>query len=140
MTPAQDEGRPIADIWRQLKGTVSDLWELIELQGQLFKLDLVDSAKRSVWPSIALLVGGLAVLTSFPLILWAVSHGLSQLLSWPMWQGLLAVGTPVFAFGLVLLFLSARKLGKCCEPIKRSLTEVRENTQWVKNTFTDFKT
>lgn len=128
---------PVLELLSSTKRLTGDAWKLMELQGQLFQLDLQCATKQSRLPLVTLVAGGLAIMAALPLVLWAVADGLSIYLGLQLWQSLLLVGFAVLLLGAILVLVSLLRLSRVKQVFSRSFGELDNNLRWIKGLFSE---
>jgi hypothetical protein len=124
--------RPAKVIRRNLSDLAHDVITLLELQASLFKLDMKDTAVRSIVP-VAVLAGGLFVLIAcLTVALAAMGYLLVEQggLSFAASFGLAALGGALL--GGILLAVGWLRLRHGFQTVSRSREEFARNLSWFK--------
>lgn len=128
--PSNNTHRPV-DFAGNLSDVAHDITQLVELQGQLFVVDLKEAQQKLKTPIILAAVGGLVSLCAMPLLLVAIAQGLmlAGLQSWAAYAIVSVVG---LAIGGLLLWQSWMSMKDSALVLDRSRAELAQNVAWLK--------
>ena len=128
--PSNDSHRPV-DFAGNLSDVAHDITQLVELQGQLFVVDIKEAQAKLTTPIILAATGGLVSLCAMPLLLVAIAQGLilAGLQSWAAYAIVSVVG---LALGGLLLWQSWKSMKDSALVLDRSRAELAQNIAWLK--------
>jgi uncharacterized membrane protein YqjE len=128
--PTSNSHRPV-DFAGNLSDVAHDITQLVELQGQLFVVDIKEAQEKLKTPIILAATGGLLSLCAMPLLLVAIAQGLilAGLQSWAAYAIVSVVG---LAIGGLLLWQSWRSMKDSALVLDRSRAELAQNVAWLK--------
>ena len=124
--------RPANAIRRNLSDLAHDVVTLLELQANLFKLDLRDTATRSILPAVFLVGGVFLLIACLTVGLAAFSYILVEQAGWSL-AASFGLGALVgLLLGGLLLFAGWLRLRKGLDTVSRSREEFARNLSWFK--------
>lgn len=125
--PARSMGRSV----RQLG---SDVITLMELQAELFQVDVREWVQSFIRPLIALVAAAIILLATAPVALISLGYLLAATTELPLWGAMMTAA----GIGLGVAALSASigvwLLKRDRRILHRFSTELRKNVQWLKET------
>jgi hypothetical protein len=119
---------------RSVRQLGSDVITLMELQAELFQVDVREWVQSFIRPLIALVAAAIILLATAPVALLSLGYLLAATTELPLW-GAMMIATGI---GLGLAALSAGigvwLLKRDRRILHRFSTELRKNVQWLKET------
>lgn len=137
--PNQGDGRsrvaeePRRPFRRGVGDLAHDVTTLVELQAQLFSLEMKQAFRRLVSPAVLLVLGTVFLLAALPVLLAAFAMFLievANLSQIPAYLIAAGAGLLLGAFALAVAALQIRNLSSIFD---RSQNELKENLHWVKH-------
>jgi len=125
--PARSMGRSV----RQLG---SDVITLVELQAELFQVDMREWVQSFIRPLIALVTAAIILFATAPVALVSLGYLLAATTELPLWGAMMTaagigLGVAALSAGIgVWLIKRDRRV------LQRFSTELRKNVQWLKET------
>jgi hypothetical protein len=114
-----------------LSDVAHDITQLVELQGQLFLVDVKEAQQQLKLPIVMAIAGSLLALCAMPLLLVALAQGL-MLAGLASWLSYALVGILGLACGGLLLWQSWRSTKDSALVLDRSRAELAQNIAWLK--------
>lgn len=131
-----DAAGPAHSMRRSVRQLSSDVITLMELQAELFQLDVREWVQSFIRPILAIALAGIVLLATAPVALLSIGYLLAAQTELPLWGAMMvaaAIGVAVAAtsagLGLWLLKRDRRML-------HRFSSELRKNVQWLKEALT----
>jgi len=125
-------GAPEQQVVGGIAGFGSDMATLAELQAQLAVTDLKESLQKAALP-LALLAGGvIGLIGAVPVALLGVAALLATALKISSARAMLLTGGVVLALALVVVIVSASKIGPSFSSFRRSREELVRNLAWIR--------
>ncbi len=124
------ERRPLG---ANIASLVRDLARMMDLHSQLLALDVKQfwwNARLGLTISV---ISGIAILGSFPVLLFGFAETLQRVTGLSHETCLLALGTMFVVGGICVLWLAVIRIGKAAESFRRSQEELTENLKWVRD-------
>jgi uncharacterized protein with PQ loop repeat len=126
---------PVRGIVNQAAEVTVDVIELAELQIQLVKTDAADSLRIAIRPMFFVGIGGLLMLASFPILLFAIAGFLKRYTDLPLELAQLIVGIVALLVAIITASVSVQYLKSSLTPFGRSIVEFKHNIAWLKTIF-----
>jgi heme/copper-type cytochrome/quinol oxidase subunit 1 len=111
---------------------VRDIARLLDLQLQLLALDVKQFwAKARVAITVSLLAA-MAILGSFPVLLFGIAEMLQRMTQWSHEACLLTLGMTFTIGGACVLWFAVIRVGQAAISMKGSQEELAQNLKWVR--------
>jgi len=125
-------GAPEQQVVGGITGFGSDMATLAELQAELAVTDLKESLQKAALP-LGLLAGGvIGLIGAVPVALLGVAALLAEVLKIGSAWAMLLTGGVVLALALVVVIVSASKIGSSFSSFRRSREELTRNLAWIR--------
>jgi hypothetical protein len=125
-------GAPEQRVVGGITGFGSDIATLAELQAQLAVTDLKESLQKGLLPLGLVLVGVICVTGALPVLLMGVAGLLAAALKISLAWAMLMTGGVVLTVALVVVAVSASKIGPSFSSFRRSREELTRNLAWIR--------
>ena len=121
------EERSVSDVFQDI---LRNLQEMVRSEIRLAKVEIRGEVKRAVSSGVWIAAGGVAAMSAWIFLLWALAYGLATRMS--MWAATLIVAL-VMAAAAATLLMSGIRRAKRIRPIpERTVESVKENLEWMK--------
>ena len=131
---ANQTSAPARSMGRSVRQLGSDVITLMELQAELFQVDVREWVQSFIRPLIALVAAAIILLATAPVALVSLGYLLAATTELPLWGAMMIAA----GIGLGLAALSAGigvwLLKRDRRILHRFSTELRKNVQWLKET------
>ena len=131
---ANQTSAPARSMGRSVRQLGSDVITLMELQAELFQVDVREWVQSFIRPLIALVAAAIILLATAPVALVSLGYLLAATTELPLWGAMMIAA----GIGLGLAALSAGigvwLLKRDRRILHRFSTELRTNVQWLKET------
>jgi uncharacterized membrane protein YedE/YeeE len=125
---ARNDERSVSDVLQDIFGNLQDI---VRSEFRLAKVEITTEAGKAAKASKLLAVGGVLFLYAGGLILLAAVYGLSSVLQ--PWLAALLIGVLVAIVAAILLSAGRRRLQVVHPTAERTIKNVKENVQWLKD-------
>ena len=125
---------PPNTVAKNMGEVLHDIVALVELQAELFKIDIRESITRLAFPAVLVLAGTAIAVGTIPVALLMFMEILVAAGGLPYWLALLAAAVLGFGLATILLIVGWRVLKKPFEAFRRSQDELKRNIDWIKRT------
>jgi hypothetical protein len=125
-------GAPEQQVVGGITGFGSDIATLAELQAQLALTDLKESLQSASLPLALIVAGVICVVGALPVVLLGVAGLLAAALKISSAWATLMTGSVVLATALVVVAVSASKIGPSFSCFRRSREELARNLAWIR--------
>jgi hypothetical protein len=119
---------------RSVRQLGSDVITLMELQAELFQVDVRQWIRSFIVPLAALLLGAIVLLATAPVALIALGYVLVEEADWPLWGGMLAAAGVGLAIAAVSAGVGVWLLKRDRPALQRFTAELKTNIRWLKDT------
>ncbi len=126
---------PVRGFVGQAAEVTGNVIELAELQVQLAKEDAADAIRIAVQPILIMVIGGILLLASLPILLFAIAGFIARYSDLSLEVAQLIVSLTASVAAIVALILSVRVLKSSLAPFTRSSQEFKQNITWLKTIF-----
>ena len=121
------EERSVSDVFQDI---LRNLQEMVRSEIRLAKVEIRGEVKRAVSSGVWIAAGGVAAMSAWIFLLWALAYALATRMS--MWAATLLVAV-VMAAAAAALIVSGIRRAKRIHPIpERTVESVKENLEWMK--------
>ncbi len=110
----------------------SDVTNLAELQFRLLAVDVAESKRHLVIPVSLVVLGLFFALSAGPIVLLVIAAGLYEFANLSMTTALGIVAGLAVIMSATLLLIGTRGLGRAVKFFERSLAELKQNVEWLK--------
>jgi len=125
-------GAPEQQVVGGITGFGSDIATLAELQAQLAAADLKESLQKAILPLTLLVAGVICVIGALPIALLGVASLLAAALKISAAWAMLMTGGVVMGVALIVMALSALRIGPSFSSFRRSREELTRNLAWIR--------
>jgi integral membrane sensor domain MASE1 len=125
-------GAPEQQVVGGITGFGSDIATLAELQAELAVADLKEALQKAVVPLALIVVGVICVIGALPVALLGVAGLLAAALKIGVAWATLMTGGVVLGVALVVVAVSASKIGPSFSSFRRSREELARNLAWIR--------
>jgi hypothetical protein len=125
---SRNDERSVSDV---LQDIFANLQDIVRSEFRLAKVEIKTEAGKAAKASKFLAVGGVLFLYAGGLFLLALVYGLSTVLQ--PWLAALVVGALVAVVAAILLSAGRRRLQVVHPTAERTVKNVKENVQWLKD-------
>jgi len=125
-------GAPEQQVVGGITGFGSNIATLAELQAELAVTDLKESLQKAALPMGLLASGVIALIGALPVTLLGVAALLAAALRIGSGWAMLLTGGSVIVLALVLVVVSALRIGPSFSSFRRSREELERNLAWVR--------
>ena len=126
---------PVRGLVGQAAEVTGDVIELAELQLQLAKADAEDAIRIAIRPILFIGFGGVLLLASFPVVLFAAAGFLARYTEMSVELAQLVVGLVAAVIAIITASVSVYSLKSSFTPFSRSADEFKQNIAWLKAIF-----
>ena len=123
---------PASRIVRNMGDFAHDVLVLAELQARLAALDLQQTARQSILPTVLVAVGLGLLAGSFPVLLATIAFALIEGADWPAWAGFLLATVIGLLLGAGVCAAAYGIFRKTATGLERSRKELSDNVRWLK--------
>jgi len=109
-----------------------DLTKLVDLQLQMFSLDVREFWRRAKVSTIVLVLGVVTALGTVPVLLLGLSRLFASAFDIPIGWSQAGVGAFVLIVAVVLMRMAVSKMSDAGKAIKRSQIELHKNLEWMR--------
>ena len=131
----QSQGSPVRGFFGQAAEVAGDFIELTELQVQLAKADATQSLRKAVRPVAVIAVGGVVLLSSLPVLLFAIAGFVANFSGFSSELAQLIVSLSAVAVATIASAVAVGYLRSALQPFSRSADEFKHNVIWLKTIF-----
>jgi hypothetical protein len=117
---------------RNLAGLAHDVTTMAELQVRLTLLDAQQASRRAIYWLAVAIVGGLIVLSCFPVAMIGIAALLVQTTGLSPAAAHLLTGGVFAVLGVLALFIAGRQILRSLAVFRRSQNEFISNLEWFK--------
>jgi hypothetical protein len=118
---------------RSLRSLLQDALQLVDLQLQLFNLDLSELWGRAKIAAALCIMASVAMVAALPVLLLSFAEELRAVTNWSSAGALAVVSGTTLALGAAALFWSLRQLTHAGASLARSQQELKENMAWLRS-------
>ena len=128
----EEEGTAMSRSGGGIAGLLDDLMALMELQLQLFKLDLRDCGRSAAVPIVVLAAAMVLLLSAIPVLMTAFAWLLINAAEWPHQAAFAMTGLVAFALAGAMGWFGWKKLKLAGHQLDRSQNELADNVKWLR--------
>jgi hypothetical protein len=115
-----------------LSGAVNDIRELFRHEVSLARVEIRNELANAKSAAMKLGIAAVTGIFAALLLLFALSHGLSDLFAMPIWAGYAIVGGLLLIVAGVLVAIAWPNLKSVGPVPERTVRTMKENIEWVK--------
>ncbi len=133
-----EEGHaPREHVSKNLRGLVGDAIKLVDLQLQLFTVDVQDFWSQAKIGLALVVFASLTLVCGLIVLFFGLSAFLESQLNWSEHAAFFTVGIAGIAVAGGLLYWAARRITYSAEKLTRSKEELSNNLNWFRDAFSD---
>jgi protein-S-isoprenylcysteine O-methyltransferase Ste14 len=114
-----------------IRGILSDIRTLIREEIALARVEMREQVGYVKAAAVSLAVAVVALACGGVLLLIAAATGIADMFDWPVWAGFLLLGALLVAGGIIALTLARSRLRSVHAVPERTVSTLKENSQWI---------
>src|SRR5690349_19408405 len=125
---------PAKTIGRSVRHLTSDVLTLMELQAELFQVDIRELLQNFLRPLAAIVIAAIVLLATAPVALISVGYLLAAKTSLPLWGAMMASAGIGLALAAMAAGIGAWMIKRDRPAFHRFSGELKKNVDWLKET------